>query len=101
MTNKYGLSNNKMAGRIYNREDNQYKRSMIKEILDMYADEVYKAMMEGYRFPKLAQLYRRSKHILGDIICPSATNLREETHHLIRKYGCLGIGRLKRQWTGS
>lgn len=49
MTNKYGLSNNKMAGRIYNREDNQYKRSMIKEVLDMYADEVYKAMMKGER----------------------------------------------------
>lgn len=44
-----GLSNNKMASRIYDREDNLYKQSMIKEILDMYADEVRKAVMSGER----------------------------------------------------
>ena len=35
-----GLSSNKMASRIYKREDNQYKQSMIKEILDMYGERV-------------------------------------------------------------
>ena len=40
-----GLSSNKMASRIYKREDNQYKQSMIKEILDMYANEIYKAIL--------------------------------------------------------
>lgn len=49
MTMKFGLSTNKMAARIYNREDNQYKRDMIKEILDMYADEIYKAVLKGER----------------------------------------------------
>lgn len=44
-----GLSNNKMASRIYDRKDNLYKQSMIKEILDMYADEVRKAVMSGER----------------------------------------------------
>ncbi len=44
-----GLSSNKMASRIYKREDNQYKQSMIKEILDMYANEIYKAILHGER----------------------------------------------------
>lgn len=44
-----GLSSNKMASRIYKREDNQYKQSMIKEILDMYANEIYKAILNGER----------------------------------------------------
>lgn len=45
MAYKDALSAGKMAARIYNREDNIYKQSMIKEILDMYAKEVHKAMM--------------------------------------------------------
>lgn len=49
MAYKNGLSAGKMAARIYNREDNIYKQSMIKEILDMYAKEIYKAMMNGER----------------------------------------------------
>lgn len=43
------LSAGKMAARIYNREDNIYKQSMIKEILDMYAKEIYNAMLNGER----------------------------------------------------
>lgn len=49
MASKYGLSSSKMAARIYNREDNTYKQGMIKEILDMYANEIYKCMMNGER----------------------------------------------------
>lgn len=49
MAYKNGLSAGKMAARIYNREDNIYKQGMIKEILDMYAQEVYKALMNGER----------------------------------------------------
>lgn len=49
MANRCGLSSSKMAARIYNREDNTYKQSMIKEILDMYADEIYKSMLKGER----------------------------------------------------
>lgn len=49
MAYKNGLSAGKMAARIYNREDNIYKQSMIKEILDMYAQEICKAMMNGER----------------------------------------------------
>ena len=49
MAYKNGLSAGKMAARIYNREDNIYKQSMIKEILDMYAQEIYKALMNGER----------------------------------------------------
>lgn len=49
MAYKDGLSAGKMAARIYNREDNIYKQSMIKEILDMYSKEIYNAMMNGER----------------------------------------------------
>ena len=49
MAYKDALSAGKMAARIYNREDNIYKQSMIKEILDMYAKEIYNAMMNGER----------------------------------------------------
>lgn len=49
MAYKDALSAGKMAARIYNREDNIYKQSMIKEILDMYAKEICKAMMNGER----------------------------------------------------
>ena len=49
MAYKNGLSAGKMAARIYNREDNIYKQSMIKEILDMYAQEINKALMDGER----------------------------------------------------
>ena len=49
MAHKDALSAGKMAARIHNREDNLYKQSVIKEILDMYAKEIYKAMMDGER----------------------------------------------------
>ena len=49
MAYKNGLSTGKMAARIYNRADNIYKQSMIKEILDMYAQEINKALMDGER----------------------------------------------------
>lgn len=44
------LNENQMAARICNREDNHfYKHQMIKEILKMYSDEIYKAMLNGER----------------------------------------------------
>lgn len=44
------LNENKMAARICNREDNHYyKHQMIKAILQMYSDEIYKAMLNGER----------------------------------------------------
>ena len=43
------LRNGKMAARIYNREDNIYKQSMNKEIPDIYAKEINKALMNGER----------------------------------------------------
>ena len=44
------LNENQMAARICNREDNHfYKHQMIKEILQMYSDEIYKAMLNGER----------------------------------------------------
>ena len=49
MAYKNGLSAGKMAARIYNREDNIYKQSVIKEILDMYSKEIYNALMNGER----------------------------------------------------
>lgn len=49
MAYKNALAAGKMAARIYNRDDNIYKQSMIKEILDMYAEEIHKAMLNGER----------------------------------------------------
>ena len=49
MTRYQGLTVNQMAGRILHREDNTYKKEIIKRILDMYADEIYKAMLNGER----------------------------------------------------
>lgn len=49
MTNKLGLQNGKMAGRILAREDNLYKREVVKNVLDMYADEIQKALLDGER----------------------------------------------------
>ena len=47
---KSKLNENQMAARICNREDNHfYKHQMIKEILKMYSDEIYKAMLNGER----------------------------------------------------
>ena len=37
MTRYQGLSANQMAGRILHREDNTYKKEIIKRVLDMYA----------------------------------------------------------------
>ena len=52
MTRYQGLTANQMAGRILHREDNTYKKEIIKRVLDMYADEIYKAMLvvRGYRY---------------------------------------------------
>ena len=49
MTNKLGLQNGKMAGRILAREDNLYKKEVVKNVLDMYADEIQKALLNGER----------------------------------------------------
>ena len=49
MAGKKGLSHAKMAERILNRDDNIYKKEMIKSVLDMYADEIQKAVMNGER----------------------------------------------------
>ena len=57
MAHRDALSTGKMAARIYNREDNIYKQSIIKEILDMYAKEVCKAMMNGEHVQK-STLYK-------------------------------------------
>lgn len=40
-------SNNQMAARIVDREDNIYNKRVIKEILDMYADECAKSLLKG------------------------------------------------------
>lgn len=49
MGNKYGLSANKMAARICNRDDNLYKHSVVKNIIDMYMKEIRKAVIKGER----------------------------------------------------
>lgn len=46
---KKTASNNQMATRILNRDDNIYKKKVIKEILDMYADECAKSLLKGER----------------------------------------------------
>lgn len=38
-----------MAGRILAREDNLYKKEIVKNILDMYAEEIQKALLNGER----------------------------------------------------
>ena len=48
MQKRTKLTENQMAIRICNREDNiYYKQQMIKSILSMYSDEVRKAMING------------------------------------------------------
>ena len=49
MKNTQGLQNGKMAGRILAREDNLYKKDVIKNVLDMYAEEIQKALLNGER----------------------------------------------------
>lgn len=49
MSVKQGVAIGQMAARIYNRKDNQYKKALIKDILDMYAEEVRKALLDGER----------------------------------------------------
>lgn len=44
-----GLSAYKMAGRILEREDNLYKKDVIYDVLKMYMDECYKALLRGER----------------------------------------------------
>ena len=41
MTRYQGLTANQMAGRILHREDNTYKKEIIKRVLDMYADALF------------------------------------------------------------
>ena len=49
MKNTQGLQNGKMAGRILAREDNLYKKEVVKNVLDMYAEEIQKALLNGER----------------------------------------------------
>lgn len=43
------LTSNQMANRVCEREDNIYDKRVIANILNMYMDECYKALMEGER----------------------------------------------------
>ena len=77
MTSKYGLSTSKMAGRIYNRKDNaSYRLSMIKDILDMYMDEIYKAMLNGERVQlrKIGTIIPEIKTHVGNYTMPTCNN---------------------------
>ena len=48
MQRKKRITENQMAIRILNRDDNPiYKQKMIRDILNMYSDEVRKAMLNG------------------------------------------------------
>ncbi len=49
MSVNQGVAIGQMAARIYNRKDNQYKKALIKDILDMYAEEIRKALLDGER----------------------------------------------------
>ena len=50
MAKKAIVTEKRMATRICEREDNHYyKHKMIREILHMYADEIYKALLKGER----------------------------------------------------
>ena len=49
MKKTQGLQNSKMAGRILAREDNLYKKEVVKNVLDMYAEEIQKALLNGER----------------------------------------------------
>ena len=73
MTTKYGLSSNQMAGRILAREDNKYKKQIIKEILDMYADEIHKAMLNGERvqISKVGTIIPELKTHIGNYNMPT------------------------------
>jgi len=59
----------RMAARIYKCEDNQYKESMIKEILNMYADEIHKAVIDGERvfIPKVGTIIPQVKTHIMDL----------------------------------
>lgn len=46
---KSALQESAMAARIYNREDNLYKKDIIKDILKMYSNEIRKALLNGER----------------------------------------------------
>lgn len=79
MTNKYGLSANMMAGRILAREDNKYKKDIIKDILGMYADEIYKAMLNGERvqIPKVGTIIPEIKTHIGNYNMPICNKFHE------------------------
>ena len=48
MQSKKRITENQMAIRILNREDNPiYRQKMIRDILNMYSDEVRKALLNG------------------------------------------------------
>lgn len=49
MKRQKGLTENSMALRILEREDNLYKHKMIRDILNMYSDEIRKALLNGER----------------------------------------------------
>ena len=75
---KKALASGRMAARIYKREDNQYKQSMIKDILNMYADEVYKAVMDGERvmIPKVGTIIPQVKTHIHHYL-PACKNLED------------------------
>ena len=79
MTNKYGLSANMMAGRILAREDNKYKKDIIKDILGMYADEIYAAMLNGERvqIPKAGTIIPEIKTHIGNYNMPICNKFHE------------------------
>ena len=66
---KKSLVAGRMAARIYKREDNQYKESMIKEILNMYADEIHKEVIDGERvfIPKFGMIIPQVKTHIMDL----------------------------------
>ena len=94
--NKY-LTENKMAARICEREDNHYyKHTMIREILKMYAEEMRKALLDGERvnitgvgtiIPEIKlseQRYSIPKLNKGEGTPPPFARLRISNNHKMR-----------------
>lgn len=50
MTKNQGLTTNMMANRILERKDNVYKKEIIYNVLVMYADDIYKALLKGREY---------------------------------------------------
>ena len=73
---KSALQEAKMAARIRDREDNLYKKEMIKDVLSMYADEIRKAMLNGERvqITKVGTLIPEIKTHIGNYSMPTCNN---------------------------